>query len=139
ASYAATRESVLTVRRSCAGGFGGRRCFVGSSPDCGLEGLGGEERLGAEGPNGRRILRGYLGGRPMHQRCGRTGGNQMAELLRTNDPFLHWKTLLRDPFELATDLGIWQPVQQLERAFTPTFEVRESVDAFVIKADMPGI
>jgi len=63
----------------------------------------------------------------------------MAELLRTNDPFLHWKTLLRDPFELATDLGIWQPVQQLGRAFTPTFEVRESVDAFVIKADMPGI
>src|SRR5262249_12351028 len=73
-------------------------------------------------------------------RCGRTGGNQMAEVLRRNDPFLtRWEPLSRDPFGLATDLSLWEPVQRLGRVFTPSFEVRDTADAFVIKADVPGM
>jgi HSP20 family protein len=55
-----------------------------------------------------------------------------------------------DPFDVMRDLETWDPLQQLQRFFTPTdlagptgfspsFEVRETPDAYIFKADLPGV
>jgi HSP20 family protein len=47
----------------------------------------------------------------------------------------------RDPYSLARELLGWDPFfggRQVS-AFAPTFEVKETVDQFVIKADLPGV
>lgn len=53
-----------------------------------------------------------------------------------------------DPFERMRDLMQWDPFQELPRRwlggeaaelFSPTFDVREEKDAFIFKADLPGI
>jgi HSP20 family protein len=49
---------------------------------------------------------------------------------------------LRDPFSLARELFSWEPYQYGGRAaqtFTPTFEVKETADKFVVRADLPGV
>ncbi len=49
-----------------------------------------------------------------------------------------------DPFEVMQDLMRWDPFRELTRgverpAFAPSFEVRETKDAYVFKADLPGL
>jgi HSP20 family protein len=53
-----------------------------------------------------------------------------------------------DPFERMIDLFNWDPLREMERAlgplaggvdFVPSFEVRETHDAYIFKADLPGL
>ncbi len=46
-----------------------------------------------------------------------------------------------DPFQLARDLFAWDPFfggRQVS-AFVPAFEVKETDEAFIVKADIPGV
>lgn len=47
----------------------------------------------------------------------------------------------RDPFAIARDLLSWDPWHggRPPSAFVPAFEVKETGDAFVVKADLPGV
>ena len=47
----------------------------------------------------------------------------------------------RDPFQLARDLFAWDPFygNRQVSAFVPAFEVKETNEAFVVKADIPGV
>lgn len=51
------------------------------------------------------------------------------------------RALARDPFSLARDLLGWDPFfgDRPVSAFAPTFEVKETTEAFMIKADVPGV
>ncbi|HLL55308.1 MAG TPA: HSP20 family small heat-shock protein, partial [Myxococcaceae bacterium] len=54
-----------------------------------------------------------------------------------------------DPFEMMRDMLRWDPFQEMQRwggagggeglVFTPSFEVKETKDSYVFKADLPGI
>ncbi len=49
-----------------------------------------------------------------------------------------------DPFEMMRDLMRWDPFAELgagrtEMGFVPSFEVKETSDAYMFKADLPGI
>jgi HSP20 family protein len=47
----------------------------------------------------------------------------------------------RDPFQLARDLFAWDPFfggRQVS-AYVPAFEVKETNEAFIVKADVPGV
>jgi len=61
----------------------------------------------------------------------------MSLALRTN----HSNKLVRDPYSFARDLLGWDPFfgGREPSAFSPTFEVKETADAFLITADMPGV
>ena len=60
----------------------------------------------------------------------------MSLALRTNT-----NKLARDPFSFTRDLLFgWDPFFGREpSAFIPTFEVKETNDSFLIKADLPGV
>lgn len=47
----------------------------------------------------------------------------------------------RDPFQVARDLLSWDPFfgGRQASAFVPAFEVKETNDAFFVKADVPGV
>lgn len=47
----------------------------------------------------------------------------------------------RDPFTMARELLSWDPLfgGRPASAFAPAFEVKETNDAFVLKADVPGV
>ena len=47
----------------------------------------------------------------------------------------------RDPFSMARELLSWDPFfgGRQVTAFAPAFEVKETADAFVLKADLPGV
>ena len=47
----------------------------------------------------------------------------------------------RDPFSMARELLSWDPFYggRPASAFSPAFEVKETNDAFVLKADLPGV
>lgn len=48
----------------------------------------------------------------------------------------------RDPFQMARDLLSWDPFFGSNRqasAFVPAFEVKETNEAFILKADVPGV
>lgn len=47
----------------------------------------------------------------------------------------------RDPFQVARDLLSWDPFfgGRQASAFVPQFEVKETNEAFVVKADIPGV
>ncbi|HET6440120.1 MAG TPA: Hsp20/alpha crystallin family protein [Anaeromyxobacter sp.] len=67
----------------------------------------------------------------------------MANLIRRNNPGAAMSRLL-DPFEMMRDLMRWDPFAELgtgrsELAFAPSFEVKETKDAYLFKADLPGI
>ena len=49
--------------------------------------------------------------------------------------------LARDGFALARELLAWDPFygQRQASAFAPAFEVKETNDAFVLRADLPGV
>lgn len=52
-----------------------------------------------------------------------------------------------DPFELMQDFMRWDPFREMSRrvlgeealGFVPSFEVKETKDSFVFKADLPGV
>jgi HSP20 family protein len=51
-------------------------------------------------------------------------------------------TRYRDPFAVARDLLGWDPFytgRPAASAFAPSFEVKETADSFVVKADLPGV
>jgi len=50
----------------------------------------------------------------------------------------------RDPFQMMREMMRWDPFREMvplsfERAWSPSFEVRETKDSFVFKADLPGV
>lgn len=59
-------------------------------------------------------------------------------LVRTNG---NTTKVSRDPYSLARELLGWDPffTTRPVSAFSPTFEVKETSDSFVIKADVPGV
>jgi HSP20 family protein len=50
-------------------------------------------------------------------------------------------TRYRDPFAMARELMSWDPFfsARTPTAFAPAFEVKETAEAFVVKADLPGV
>jgi HSP20 family protein len=64
----------------------------------------------------------------------------MALAIRTNGNGGQ-RALARDPFSLARDLLNWDPLfsARPRSVFAPAFEVKETTDAFVLKADLPGV
>ena len=47
---------------------------------------------------------------------------------------------VRDPLAVAREILSWDPWNtRAVSAFSPTFEVKETADAFVVKADVPGV
>jgi HSP20 family protein len=63
----------------------------------------------------------------------------MALTLRTNGNAP--RQVSRDPFHMARELLSWDPIfgGRPATAFSPAFEVKETNDAFVLKADLPGV
>ena len=51
------------------------------------------------------------------------------------------RQISRDPYSLARELLGWDPffTARPASAFAPSFEVKETSDAFLIKADVPGV
>lgn len=47
--------------------------------------------------------------------------------------------IARDPFALARELFAWDPYARSSSAFAPTFDVKETSEAFVVRADLPGV
>ena len=62
----------------------------------------------------------------------------MSLALRTQN---NATTRYRDPFSFARELLSWDPffAGRPASAFAPSFEVKETADAFVLKADVPGV
>lgn len=63
-------------------------------------------------------------------------------LVRTNNGNGNGKrSLARDPYSLARELLGWDPFfgGRPTSAFLPAFEVKETNDTFVLKADLPGV
>ncbi len=48
---------------------------------------------------------------------------------------------VRDPFHMARELLSWDPFfgGHPATAFSPAFEVKETADSFILKADLPGV
>ncbi len=69
----------------------------------------------------------------------------MANLIRRNEGGTPSTSRGWDPFEMMRDLVRWDPFAELgvagrgQLAFAPSFEVKETKDAYVFKADLPGI
>jgi HSP20 family protein len=68
--------------------------------------------------------------------------------VRQNRRAIPHRQLMRDPFESFRVLWNWDPLRGLERAvdtgrprieFAPSFDILERDDAFVLKADLPGV
>ena len=51
------------------------------------------------------------------------------------------RALARDPYSIARELLGWDPFfgGRPSSAFAPAFEVKETNDSFVLKADLPGV
>jgi HSP20 family protein len=59
---------------------------------------------------------------------------QRGHLVREWDPFRMMRSLFRDPF------GEMSLLPQMERGlFSPAFEVKETTDAYLFSADLPGV
>ncbi|MBA3454945.1 MAG: Hsp20 family protein [Deltaproteobacteria bacterium] len=65
----------------------------------------------------------------------------MALTLRNNNGGGVARQVARDPFHMARELLSWDPLfgGRPATAFSPAFEVKETNDAFVLKADLPGV
>jgi HSP20 family protein len=63
----------------------------------------------------------------------------MSLALRTNGNGT--RSVARDPFAMARELLSWDPffAGRQVTAFSPAFEVKETNDAFVLRADLPGV
>lgn len=51
------------------------------------------------------------------------------------------RSVARDPYSLARELLNWDPffTARPASAFAPAFEVKETTDSFVLRADVPGV
>jgi HSP20 family protein len=68
----------------------------------------------------------------------------MALLTRNsngNDSGSSVRYVVRDPFQVARELLSWDPFSSARQvsAYVPAFEVKETNEAFVLKADVPGV
>ena len=65
----------------------------------------------------------------------------MSLVLRNNGNGGGSATRYRDPFSMARELLSWDPFfsGRPASAFSPAFEVKETTDAFILKADLPGV
>ena len=69
----------------------------------------------------------------------------MASLIRRTESGALEPARTWDPFEMMRDLMQWDPFRELgavgERtlAFVPAFEVKETKDGYLFKADLPGV
>jgi HSP20 family protein len=69
----------------------------------------------------------------------------MANLIRRNEGGSLEPSRFFDPFEMMRDLMRWDPFRELgvvgsrALAFAPSFEVKETNDGYVFKADLPGV
>ena len=69
----------------------------------------------------------------------------MANLIRRGETGALEPTRLLDPFEMMNELMHWDPFRELGAvgsrtlSFVPSFEVKETRDGYVFKADLPGI
>lgn len=69
----------------------------------------------------------------------------MAQIVRRTTPELAHLSHLH-PLQIMRELTGWDPYQELTpfvsrapAAFTPQFDVKETKDAFIFKADLPGV
>lgn len=68
-----------------------------------------------------------------------------SRISRERDPLQVMRELARDPFQLMSDLLRWDPFRAMtpvgwgERGWSPDFEVRETKDSYVFRADLPGV
>jgi HSP20 family protein len=60
-------------------------------------------------------------------------------LRRENDNPTPARYVTRDPFALARELFGFDPYARAVSAFAPAFDVKETGDAFVVRADLPGV
>jgi HSP20 family protein len=62
-------------------------------------------------------------------------------LVRSNQNGNGNRPSVRDPYSLARELLNWDPFfsGRPASAFSPSFEVKETNDAFILKADVPGV
>jgi HSP20 family protein len=63
-------------------------------------------------------------------------------LARSNGTVTRSADRYRDPFAMARDLLTWDPfyVARAEKpAFAPAFEVKDTAEAYVLRADLPGV
>jgi len=69
----------------------------------------------------------------------------MANIIPRREERLGAPAQWRDPFEAMRNLLRWDPFAEIEGltatggAFVPTFDVKETKDAYVFKADLPGV
>jgi HSP20 family protein len=72
----------------------------------------------------------------------------MANITRRREGELPAYTTGFDPFSLVRDFFRWDPFRQMvpgllataeERAFMPSFDVKETKDGYTFKADLPGV
>jgi HSP20 family protein len=67
----------------------------------------------------------------------------MSLLARTsnNGSTATTRYVARDPFQMARELLAWDPFYGARQAsaFVPAFEVKETNEAFIVKADVPGV
>ena len=62
-------------------------------------------------------------------------------LVRSNNGGNGGSRLTRDPYSLARELLNWDPFfgGRPASAFSPSFEVKETTESFVVRADVPGV
>jgi HSP20 family protein len=62
-------------------------------------------------------------------------------LVRSNTNGTTTRPSVRDPYSLARELFNWDPffTARPASAFAPAFEVKETNDSFVLRADVPGV
>jgi HSP20 family protein len=65
----------------------------------------------------------------------------MSLTLRNSHASTPTRYVTRDPFHMARELLAWDPFfgGRPPTAFAPAFEVKETSEAFVLKADLPGV
>lgn len=67
----------------------------------------------------------------------------MANLIRRKEPGSMEPSRGMDPFEVMRDLMRWDPFAELAPiaggAFMPSFDVKETGEAYVFTADLPGV
>lgn len=62
-------------------------------------------------------------------------------LVRSNGNGNGSRSVARDPYSLARELLNWDPffTARPASAFAPSFEVKETTESFVLRADVPGV
>ena len=69
----------------------------------------------------------------------------MANLIRRTEPGAWEPARMLDPFEMMREMMLWEPLRDLAipgargLAFAPSFDVKETKDGYLFKADLPGV